>query len=113
MTTLVFLAVAAALAAGAQHNAPEMAPRASANVTTAGASALGSGRIAEAQGRLPDAMRSYREAAAGGSGEAAKRLADIYWRGAPGVERDLAESMRWNREAEVRGERVAQAVRLR
>jgi TPR repeat protein len=113
MTTLVFLAVAAALTMGAHNNPPDTAPRASANVTTAGVAALGSARAAEAQGRLPDAIRGYREAAAGGSGEAAKRLGDIYWHGAPGVERDLAESMRWYREAQAKGETVAQAVRLR
>jgi TPR repeat protein len=31
----------------------------------------------------------------------------------PGVEKDLAESLRWYRVAETHGEKVAQAVRLR
>lgn len=113
MSTLALVTLAAALAINAQTKPPSEPPRASAAVTSSGAAALANGRMAEAQGRLADAVRHYREASADGSGEAAKRLGDLYWRGGPGVDRDLAESLRWYREAEVRGQRLAQAVRLR
>lgn len=113
MATLVVIGLAALLAANAQQNPPQAEARAATPVSPATAGVLARARSAEGDQRLPEAVRLYREAAAAGSGEAAKRLGDIYWHGAPGVERDLAESMRWYRVAEVHGVKVAQAVRLR
>jgi TPR repeat protein len=114
MTTLAVIGLAALLAVGAQHNPPpEALARQATPVSPAAATALAGGRDAEADRRLPDAAKLYRVAATAGSGEAAKRLADIYWRGGPGVEKDLAESLRWYRVAETHGEKVAQAIRLR
>lgn len=114
MATLAVLGLAALLAAGsAQNPPPEAVARQATPISPAAALALGKGRDAETERRLPEAARFYREAAQAGSGEAAKRLADLYWRGGPGIERDLAESMRWYRVAEVHGVKVAQAVRLR
>jgi TPR repeat protein len=114
MSTLAVIGLAALLAAGVQHNPPaEALARQATPVSPAAAMALARGRDAEADRRLTDAAKFYRDAANAGSGEAAKRLGDIYWRGAPGVERDLAESLRWYRVAETHGEKVAQAVRLR
>jgi len=75
--------------------------------------ALMQGHAAETDGRFPEAVRHYRKAAALGSGVAARRLGEIYLHGAPGVDRDVADAMRWNRQAELRGEVLAQAVRLR
>jgi TPR repeat protein len=114
MSTLAVIGLAALLAAGAQHNPPpEALARQATPVSPAAATALARGRDAESERRLTDAAKLYRDAANAGSGEAAKRLGDIYWRGGPGVERDLAESMRWYRVAEIHGEKMAQAVRLR
>lgn len=114
MSTLAVIGLAALLAAGASHNPPPEALARQANpVSPVAAMALARGRDAEGDRRLNEAARLYRDAANAGSGEAAKRLGDIYWRGGPGIERDLAESLRWYRVAEVHGEKVAQAVRLR
>jgi TPR repeat protein len=114
MTTLAVIGLAALLAAGVQHNPPpEALARQATPVSPAAAMALARGRDAEGERRVGDAAKLYRDAANAGSGEAAKRLGDIYWRGAPGIERDLAESLRWYRVAETHGEKVAQAIRLR
>jgi TPR repeat protein len=114
MTTLAVLGLAALLAAGAAHDpAPQAQARQATPASPAAAIALARGQDAEADRRMPDAVRLYHAAADAGSGEAAKRLGDLYWRGAPGVERDLAESMRWYRVAETNGVKLAQAVRLR
>lgn len=114
MSTLAVLALAAALAVGTHNNPPpESLARAASPLTPAAATALSRARGAESEGRLAEAVKLYREAATAGSGEAAKRLGDLHWSGAPGLERDLAESLRWYRVAETRGEKVAQAIRLR
>lgn len=114
MSTLAVVGLAALLAAGAAHNAPaEAQARQATPVPPAAAAALARARAAEDDQRLPEAAKFYREAAQAGSGEAARRLGDLYWRGGPGIERDLAESLRWYRVAEVHGEKIAQAVRLR
>lgn len=113
MSTLAIVGLAALIAVGASQNAPAPEQRAAAPLSGPAASALAKGRSAEDAGQVTDAVRLYRESAQAGSGEAAKRLGDIYWRGARGVERDLAESLRWYRVAELRGEKLAQAVRLR
>ena len=114
MSTLAVVGLAALLAVGVQQNPqPEALARQATPVSPAAAAALAKGRDAETERRMGDATRMYREAANAGSGEAARRLGDLYWRGAPGVERDLAESLRWYRVAETHGEKMAQAVRLR
>jgi TPR repeat protein len=114
MSTLAVIGLAALLAAGASHNPPpEALARQATPVSPVAAMALARGKDAESERRHADAAKEYRAAANAGSGEAAKRLGDLYWRGVPGVEKDLAESLRWYRVAETHGEKVAQAVRLR
>lgn len=114
MSTLAVLALAAVVIAGTHNNPPsESLARAASPPTPVAAAVLSRARGAESEGSVADAARLYREAAIAGSGEAAKRLGDLHWRGAPGIERDLAESLRWYRVAETRGEKVAQAIRLR
>lgn len=56
------------------------------------------------------AVRSYRQAARSGSGQAAARLAQIYCRGSGNVERDHAEMLQWKNAAEKAG--VDPGVRL-
>lgn len=63
----------------------------------------------EKSGNTNQAIRIYRRAARGGSGEAAKRLGDIYDKGAPGVSRDHAESLQWYETARERGVAVEAA----
>jgi TPR repeat protein len=118
MGTFAVITIAAVIAAGAQH-APS---RDAGGSVTVGAldpasavlsEALSAARAAESDGRYPEAVRMYKTQAAAGSGLAAKRLGDLYTRGFPGVERDQAQGLRWYREAEVRGEVLAQALRLR
>jgi len=113
MSTLAVIGLAALLAANAQQNPAQVEARQATPISPVAATALARARDADGGSRMPEAVRLYREAANAGSGEAAKRLGDIYWHGGPGVERDLAESMRWYRVAETHGEKVAQAVRLR
>lgn len=57
----------------------------------------------EKEGNLRDAIKIYRSAARAGSGQAAKRLGDIYATGAPGVSRDYRESLQWYETARQRG----------
>ena len=114
MTTLAVVGLAALLAAGlAQNPSAPAQDRLATPVSPVAAAALARAQAAEDNRRLPEAVKLYRDAAQAGSGAAAKRLGDLYWHGAPGLERDLAESLRWYRVAEVHGEKVAQAVRLR
>lgn len=118
MGTFAVVALAAALAAGT----PQSTPSASTGSVTVSRldpasaavnEAFSAARQAESEGRYPEALRLYKTQAAEGSGIAAKRLGDLYTRGAPGIERDLAQGLRWYREAELRGEVMAQALRLR
>ena len=114
MAVIAVVTLATLLAVNAHQNpSAEVQARKAVPITPVAASALARARSAEGDSRMPEAIKLYREAAAAGSGEAAKRLGDIYWTGMPGVERDLAESLRWYRVAQDRGEEVAQAVRLR
>jgi TPR repeat protein len=114
MSTLAVFALAAMVAAGAGTNSGSTATVHNKPLLTEPAAlALNKARSAEQDGQQAEALRQYRVAAAAGSGEAAKRLGDAYWKGGLGADRDLAESMRWYREAELRGETVAQAMRLR
>lgn len=121
MSTFAVIGLAAVLMVGTQDNPPPgQAVQARATAPTvvsandaAWQQALTRARAAEMEGKLVDAIRSYREAAASGSGGAARRLGEIYARGGPGVDRDVAQSLRWNRQAQQRGEVLAEAIRLR
>jgi TPR repeat protein len=113
MSTLAVLGIAALIVGGSQLNPAPEQPRAAAPISAPAANALARARTAEQDGQVTEAVRLYKESATAGSGEAAKRLGDLYWRGGAGVERDLAESLRWYRVAETRGEKLAQAVRMR
>lgn len=60
----------------------------------------------EGRGEIRESLRAYRRAARGGSGKAAKRLGEIYDKGAPGVPRDDAESRAWYETARQLGEAI-------
>lgn len=121
MSTFAVVGLAAVLLVGTQNNPPPgpanharlTAPTVVDGKSAEWQQALARARAAEIEGKLVEAVRSYREAAASGSGGAAKRLGEIYARGAPGVDRDMAQALRWNQQAIARGEAVAQAIRLR
>ena len=57
-------------------------------------------------GKGPEAVKMYMRAARDGNGKAALRLAEIYEKGIPGVERDYALSLRWYEAARAMGEKV-------
>jgi serine/threonine-protein kinase len=57
----------------------------------------------EQQGKGNEAVRAYRNAVRAGSGEAAKRLGDIYNKGIAGVAPDYAESLKWYTTARAMG----------
>ena len=57
----------------------------------------------EQQGKGNEAVRAYRSAVRAGSGEAAKRLGDIYNKGIAGVAPDYAESLKWYTTARAMG----------
>ena len=65
----------------------------------------------ESEGKFAEAVRVYIQAARVGSGQAAKKLGDIYDKGAPGVSPDNAESLRWYALARARGVDVGTAGR--
>src|SRR5687767_12999797 len=58
---------------------------------------------AENGGKVQEAMRLYVKAAQAGNAKAALRLAEIYDKGAPGVARDYAQSLKWHNAARVLG----------
>lgn len=119
MSTLAVVTIAAALAAAAHQQEVTRAesaspkPAASLPVYDPFVMAVEHARALEAAGDFPEAVKAWRELYKKGSGFAAKRLGDILSRGAPGVDRDQAQALRWYREAELRGEPLAQALRLR
>ncbi len=65
----------------------------------------------ESEGKIAEAVRVYIQAARVGSGPAAKKLGDIYGKGAPGVSLDYAESLKWYTLARARGVDVGTAGR--
>ncbi len=65
----------------------------------------------ESEGKFAEAVRVYTQAARVGSGQAAKKLGDIYGKGAPGVTLDSAESVKWYNLARARGVDVGTAGR--
>lgn len=67
---------------------------------------LEQGRRLESEGKLPEAVRTYRVAAHRGGGPAAKRLGEIYALGLPGIAADPIESSYWTELARLGGERV-------
>jgi TPR repeat protein len=67
---------------------------------------MAQGRALEAEGKFLDAVREYARAARYGSGPAAKRLGEIYEKGAPGIARDFAEALQWYEVARQAGEAV-------
>jgi hypothetical protein len=66
--------------------------------------------LLERQGKGAEAVRAYEQAARAGSGKAARRLAEIYDRGIPGVSRDYAESLKWENAARMLGEDAERAA---
>jgi TPR repeat protein len=57
----------------------------------------------EKEDRYRDAVRLYKQAASAGHGPSSKRLGEIYLKGAKGVTRDYAESVRWYDKARQQG----------
>jgi tRNA A-37 threonylcarbamoyl transferase component Bud32 len=96
---------AAAEKAAAEKAAAEKAKLASAASASAGsADALYSqAQALENEKKFPEAVRMYVQAARAGSGQAAKKLGDLYGKGAPGVTIDSTESIKWYNFARLRG----------
>lgn len=59
----------------------------------------------EKQGDSAEAVKTYVRAARAGSAKAATRLAEIYDKGIPGVQRDPNESRKWQNAARTLGEK--------
>jgi TPR repeat protein len=59
---------------------------------------------AERSGNMSKAIELYVRAARAGNGKSAARLAEIYDKGAPGVSRDYAESLKWHNAARTLGD---------
>jgi serine/threonine-protein kinase len=73
---------------------------------------LAEARSLDSQGKIKEAVKLYKQAVNAGSGEAAKRLGNIYGKGEGGVARDYAEQIRWNEAARQRGVDVPKAEAL-
>jgi eukaryotic-like serine/threonine-protein kinase len=73
---------------------------------------LAEARALDSQGKTREAVRLYKQAAAAGSGEAAKRLGNIYGKGEGSVGRDYGEQLRWNSKARELGVEVPKADSL-
>ena len=58
------------------------------------------GLALEHNGKAADAIRIYRRAARAGHEKSARRLGEIFDKGAPGVPRDYAESIFWYKKAQ-------------
>src|SRR5262245_36515210 len=70
-------------------------------------------REAEKNGRTRDAIRWHEELANSGEGAAAKRLAEIYRNGAPGIQPNPAKAQEWARRAKELGDSQARAYGTR
>jgi eukaryotic-like serine/threonine-protein kinase len=90
-------ATAPTLAAKPAETTPAAEPKVSSADLLAQAAKL------QGEGKLNDAVRLYKRAARGGSGQAAKQLGDIYGNGSGDVPRDYAESIRWYNVARAAG----------
>ncbi len=100
----------AAQAKAEKAQVASVAPATSA--TAGGADALYKQAAAlESEGKFAEAVRVYIQAARVGSGQAAKKLGDIYDKGAPGISIDPAESFKWYTLARTRGVDVGTAGR--
>ena len=98
--------VAAPSAAAPGAVAPAAAPAAAAKGGASEADALYQKAFAM-EGSDPNAaIRIYRRAARDGSGKAAKRLGELFDKGAPGVTRDYQEALTWYSKARELGETV-------
>jgi TPR repeat protein len=62
--------------------------------------------VLEGEGKGREAVKMYAQAARSGSGQAARRLGEIYEKGLLGITRDHAESVKWYNAARVLGENV-------
>ena len=60
----------------------------------------------ERAGDMKAAAKAYVRAARGGDARAARRLSDIYAKGADGIQADPAESRKWDNAARTLGERM-------
>jgi serine/threonine-protein kinase len=88
------------------ERAREAAAKASTTVAAApssGDTLFAQAAALEQQGKGNEAVRAYRNAVRAGSGEAAKRLGDIYNKGIAGVAPDYAESLKWYTTARAMG----------
>ena len=59
---------------------------------------------AERDGKMPQAIRLYEQAARGGEGKAAFRLGEIYDKGLGGVQADYQQALKWYNAARVLGQ---------
>ncbi len=73
---------------------------------------LAEARSLDSQGKTREAVRLYKQAAAAGSGEAAKRLGNIFGKGEGAIGRDYGEQLRWNNKARELGVEVPKADAL-
>ena len=92
--------------AAADNTVAEKSKLASAAPATSasGADALFSqAQALENEKKYPEAVRASIQAARAGSGQAAKKLGDLYGKGAPGVNIDSTESIKWYNFARLRG----------
>ncbi len=85
---------------------------AEAKPTQSASSLLADARGLEAQGQMKAAVKLYKQSVAAGSGEAAKRLSNIYGKGEGGIARDYAESIKWTEEARKRGIDIPKAEKF-
>ena len=93
-----------------QQTAPQPPAQQVARVTLSPSQLLAQARDAEQAGRTAEAIRAYRQAAAAGSGAAAKRLNELYTNGGSGVERDAQQATFWANKARELGEQVQQSA---
>jgi TolA protein len=89
----------AAAEAEAQRRATETKPAAGGTP----AELFQQAKTLEGEGRYAEAVRLYKQAGNGGHGPSSKRLGEIYLKGAKGVSRDYAESVRWYDKARQQG----------
>ena len=73
-------------------------------VTESGPELFEQGKVLEARGQGPEAVKLYTRAARNGHAKAAYRLGEIYDKGISGVARDASESKKWFNAARVLGE---------
>ena len=82
---------------------------ASAKPSAGGGELYAQGLDSENQGDVAKAVKLYKQAAAKGSGPAARKLGDIFGSGKGNVQRDYQESLRWYARARKSGEDIPEA----